>query len=460
MPYQLVTGRYNADGSVTAFVRNEHSERDELQILGFRPYFYVDSHYIVPEHPKLKELSGGFKAVYGETLVKLTMQDPTDVGGTKGEGGFRDVFDKHWEADIGFIRRLLIDTGIKGGFEVLTKRKVVNWKDLVPAEFSLPPLESFLDIETYSSDRLPNPLFPTHKITCATVWDNKLSQYATILLDDKENKTVMSDNWTVYHVTAEAKLILLLIKYLTKVMPDIGAEWNAFDFEYLEARGRRLNIKDWSILRKMCLFDMLRGYEKIYKKGSNRLKDVALDEGLTDELEPEVNYAEMYNTDKMGLATRNKRHVEWMVRLNQKKANGDLLRFYWNLKDYAGLEDLGGTLYHGVMVDTLLLRKYHGKYVLPSKPPYRKGRESKAGGLVGVPPKALVENVVVYDFSRYYPNLMIGVLSSMNEDWMKPIIELCVELMEEREKYEKSLSSLRIDTDEYNASKSVRDSMK
>lgn len=460
MPYQFITGNYNgSDGSVTAYVRNEKGVRDKLKILGFRPRFYVEEAELTPDHPKLRGIEPGYKGVYGEHLKKLIMQDPTDVGGFHGVGGFRKEFDRHWEADIDFIRRLLVNTGIRSGFEVMTKRKVVNFKDLVPADFSLPPLESFLDIETYSSDRMPDPLRPTQKITCATLWDSKNEKYITILLDYDKGKAVMEKDWTIFKVPHEAQLILLVRKFLKTVMPDVATEWSGFDFDYLVPRAKRFKI-DFDCLRGVCIFDLLAGYEKLYKKGSNRLKDVAYDEGLTDEVEPEVDYAWLWDEDRMRLARRNKRHVQWMVELNRKKANGDLIRFYWNLKNYAGVEDLRGTLYHGVLVDTMLLRKYHGKYVLPSRPSRGIKRESKLGGLIKQPPRGLFEDVVVYDFSRYYPNLMIGLLSAMKVDWVKPIIELCKELMDERDRYERLLSKLTINTDEYNASKSVRDSVK
>jgi len=452
---QFIKAKYNADGSITAFVRDEKGIKDSLKILGFKPYFYVEKYAPIPKtHGTLLEVQQDFEGVYGERLKRLIMATPTDVQ------DFRDKFTPHWEADIRFIRRFLIDTGIKGGFEVLRKgKKVVNYKDLVPCEFTYPPLKNFIDIECYATTRFPNPHRSKQKITCVTVYDDVMKTYITILLDDREGRETLAPNHTLFRVNSELRLLLMLKRYYEKLKPDVGAEWNEFDLPYVRVRARRYNL-DLSCLDGVCEFDLLKAYAKLYKKGSNRLKEVAFDEGIVDYIEPEVNYAELWEKNRMELVKRNKRHVEWMVELNRRKAGGDLIGFYWNLKNVAGLEDLRETLFHGVLVDTLMLRKYHGKYVLPSKVKREEG-EDLTGALVKKPPKGIFERVAVFDMSRYYPNIMIALnLTPEKTEGTGIVPEICRELLDEREKYDGMLSKLQIDSPEYKALKSVRNSVK
>jgi DNA polymerase I len=451
MRYQFVTGHYNDDGSITVYARSEERKREVFKVVGFRPYFYVPEGERVPDHPRILRVERGFESIYGDRLKKVAVRDPTDVK------ELRERFSRHFEADIDFIRRFLIDTGIRSGFET-ERTGVVDYRELRPVDFSLDPLECFIDVECYAGrERVPNPENPINRITCVTVWDSKRRKYLTLLLDDEERVERPERDWILYHAPSELKLIYALREYLERIQPDVCSAWTEFDFNYLRARTRHLRIS-FDCFKTMCLFDLAAGYEKLYKRGSNRLRDVAYEEGLTTEVEPEVDYAEMWEKDRDGLAQRNRRHVQWMVELNRKKANGDLVGQFWHFKNLAGLEDMSVTLYNSVLVDTMLLRKYHGKLVLPSKP-REEIEESKLGGLVGQPPKGIFENVVVYDVSRYYPNLIMGILANRGERW-RPVVELCEELLRERDRYDELLTKLPVDSEEYHSTKMLRDAVK
>jgi len=461
MPFQFVSGKYNFDGSITVFARNELGVKEPLKILGFKPYFYVPQDEPIGSVVEgLRKVNLGFRGVYGEETKQLVMRNPSDVG----DG--RDFFSKHWEAKVKFVRRFVIDCGITSGFDTLVKgKKVLHYKDLIPCEFSLKALENFLDIECYTSGRFPNPNRASEKVTCATVWDTRLMCYITILLDpdasDVRTYEELGEDHRLYRVRTEKDLLLSLKRYYVRLNPDIGAEWNKFDFDFVKVRGKRHGI-DFSCFESVCLVDMLGAYATLYKKASNRLKDVVFDEGIIDWIEPEVDYGKLWRKDKMGLVERNKRHVEWMVKLNEKKAGGDLLGHFWDRKNIVGLEGVQETLYTGVLVHTLMLRRFHGKYVLPTKEKRTKG-EDLLGALVKKPPVGMFKDVAVFDMSRYYPNIIIALnLSPENPpEGVRGIVpETCQYLLDERDKYEKQLSKLVLDSPEYKSLKSVRDGIK
>lgn len=448
--YQFITGHYTDEGYIRVYARDENRRRRTFDVVGFEPYFSVREEERVPRDPRIVRVEESPPGIRGERLKKIVVRTPNDVP------KLRDYFDPRWEDDIRFVRRFLIDTGIKSGFYA-PEGRLIPYDELKPADFSLPPSVCFWDIEMYADERVPDPKHPDQKITCVTLWSTDYPKYVTLLLDDYRGKTKLAEDHIVYHIPSEKELIELTLRYLEKVQPDVLAEWGKLDREYFPPRARRYDL-DTSVFKTFCSFDMIPAYNKLYKRGSNRLKDVALDEGLTDTLEPEVNYAELWETDRMRLARRNKRHTYWIVRLNEVKH--DLIGFFWNLKNVAGLEDLQETTYHGVLVDTLLLRKYRGKYMLPSKSAVEPGGEKLIGALVKKPPAGLFEDVVVYDFSRYYPNLMIGLLSNIEEDWVKPIVELCIELQEERDKYDEMLKRLEPGTPEFKTVEGMRNAVK
>jgi len=314
-----------------------------------------------------------------------------------------------------------------------------------------------VDIEAYSRGRFPNPSRPSEKIICVTVYDTKHKTYVTLLLDDEVGKE-RRDGHLIMKFREEANLLSAFRNYLGNLNPDVVTGWNVdFDVNYLTVRAKMHGIHlDWS---PCCIFDMLSAYQKIYQKGSNKLKEVAFSERLCDEIEPEVVYADLWENDREGLVQRNKRHTEWCARLDEKKR---LIEFFWELKNQVGLESLKETLYHGVLVDTLLLRKYRGKYVLPSKSSRRES-ESYEGALVLKPDRGIFENVAVFDMSRYYPNIIIAYNLSpepRSDNEMGEVPKLCMELMELRDKFDRELKNLTPGSKEYEDFKRKRDAVK
>jgi len=447
---QFITGHYQNDGSIRVYSRDANYKRKTFDIVGFEPYSGILDEARVPSDPRIVGIKDVPHGIYGERLKGLVYSNPKVVP------DFREAFPDRWEDDIRFTRRAMIDIGLTSGFKT-PKRSRVHYTDIVPVDFALPPLVCFWDIETYSRTRIPDPSKPEQAITCITFWDTVNRHYYTLLLDDEKKTTKVSLDHTVYHYPEEKTLLGTAVQFLGKLQPDVLAEWGKLDRDYFPPRAKFQKIKTY-VFRSFCIFDMIPAFKKLFKKGSNRLKDVAFSEGITDNIPPEVNFAELYDNYRMSLVMKNKLDVEQMVKLNELK--GDIIQFFWNLKNVAGLEDLQETTYHGVLVDTRLLRKYHGKFMLPSRPKKKIKSNKLLGALVKQPPKALLDWVAIVDFSRYYPNLMIGVLSSMGQDWMEPLIELCKDLLRERDHYDALLVKHDPGTPKYKAIKSQRDSVK
>ncbi len=452
--YAFIAGQYDSDRSISVYARDEDGKKRHIKVTGFEPYFHVPRDVYIPDDSAIKSIEGDFTSVYDDTLKKITMETPSDVK------HFRYKFDKHYEADVPFVRRLLIDTGIRNGFEVPDGRGIVSYKDLVPVDFSQPPLTCFLDIEVHCSTRFPNPSREEEKVICVTLFDTEHKKYITILLDKAggERETVAPGH-DLIRVSCEVNLLMTLKKYLGWIDPDVLSGWNIdFDVDYLVERGKRYGV--YFNFDRTCIFDLLTGYKQLHKKGGNRLKEVVISENIAEEVVSDEFHSEWWTKDKGMLVRYNKADVEYCVGLDKKF---QLVDFYWGLKNYAGLEDLKGTLYAGgVLVDILLLREYFGKFVLPSKVKREEG-EDLSGALTTSPEAGLYDDVYVYDMSKYYPNIVISrnlTPERTIEGELGVVPKLCLELMDERKKYDKILADTPIDTPEYHNAKRKRDGVK
>lgn len=455
MKFQIITGHYTDTGNIRLYVRGEDGRRTYFDVAGFEPYAGYRHDAVVPTHPDVVRVDAAPPGIHGEKLKKIVYRAPGCVS------RHRNRFRQRWEDDIPFVRRLLIDKGVTSGIEVDNPRKgkMIHHEDLRAVDFSLPPLVCGWDIEVYSDSRHPDPEHPEQKVTSLTLWDNQSKHFNSILLDDETRKSQPHDNWTIYHLDDEAKVLQMGVKCLEYLQPDVLVEWGWLDKEYFPPRANLHGI-DTSTFRTLCSFNLIPAYKKLYKKGSMRLKDVAFDEGIIDELPPEYNFANLWDYDRQQLILKNKLDVEWMMEVNRKKDN--LTQKFWDLKNYAGLEDLHLTTFHGMQVEVSLLRRYHGKRMLPSRPSDKETaqRRKLLGAIVKEPPVGLYHNVSVVDFSRYYQNLLIGIIDNIGEQRLMPLRNLAQELQDVRDEYDRRLEEAEIDTPEYKAIKGVRDTVK
>lgn len=94
-------------------------ERKVVTAFGFRPYFYVREEEVKEVEDFLlgqdciNEIEyGDFDGFKGADLAKIYVPYPQDTRDA------RDLFSDHWNADVPFTRRFLIDTEIRAYVEV------------------------------------------------------------------------------------------------------------------------------------------------------------------------------------------------------------------------------------------------------------------------------------------------------------------------------------------------------
>ena len=168
---------------VHVFGRTAENDPVHARVHGFRPYFYAPASTVSPE--KLRSTDGitdfeeadadgePFESIRGERVVKIYGRTPRDVGQV------RDEFD-HYEADIPFPNRFLVDKDVTSGVR-LPRREGgdgsldVHHTEVESAAVQAEPRLSIFDIEV--DDRQGFPEDGEERIICIASHDSYRDEY-------------------------------------------------------------------------------------------------------------------------------------------------------------------------------------------------------------------------------------------------------------------------------------------
>ncbi|KYC48982.1 MAG: DNA polymerase 1 [Candidatus Methanofastidiosum methylothiophilum] len=141
---------------------------------------------------------------------------------------------------------------------------------------------------------------------------------------------------------------------------------------------------------------------------SYRLDAVAFEELGERKIHVPSGVAPLWRNEPDKLVEYNVKDVELCIGIDKKN---NIIEFYREIAKYVGCH-MERTLASSLVVDTYVLRKAHGKYVLPSKNYAAEGEEFK-GATVFEPSSGVFENVVVFDLKSLYPMSMMTLNASM-----------------------------------------------
>ncbi|MGA2121305.1 MAG: DNA-directed DNA polymerase [Methanoregula sp.] len=418
------------DGPVIhVFGRDAQAKAVRLDVTGFRPYFYVpaDQAESTPLPPQVTlETGTTYCSIRGESLRRLYTQRPGDV---------RDVRERyrHFEADIPFATRFMIDTGLTGG--ISAPQETVDYHEIAPAEVDAPARTCIIDIECEDERGFPDP--QRDAIICITAFDSFDEDYTTFLLvggglpneiAQKEqegglkNGCFRKGTHTICTYADEIAMLRALASYLLARDPDVLSGWNfvEFDMPYITGRMERLGLRPDSLaripgqternaLRGRALFDLLTAYKKMHSglKESYRLDAVAMEELGEQKVRYTGTISDLWKKEPALLVEYNFKDVELCVGINRKD---NIIGFYREIARYVGCP-LDKTLNSSSVIDIYVLKKAYGTYVLPSKG--FANAEEFEGATVFEPSKGVRENVVVLDLKSLYPMAMMTINASM-----------------------------------------------
>jgi len=469
---------------VHVFGRTSDRDAVHVRVHGFRPYFYTpleDLEHETPAEGPVREghvrdgriveearltgieTYGDLRAegepvdpgraddelvlhesIRGTELVKVFGQTPRDVGQLREEL-------VHYEADILFPNRLLIDKDVTSGVSVPARGTDdgentyrIHHTELETVDATAPLRVNTFDIEV--DDRRGFPEDGEEPIVCLTSHDSYCDEYVAWLYtapegiegpDDLEDYEPIGESVDVEvrNFGSEAAMLDAFVAYIEDTDPDVLTGWNFADFDapYLldriemlaeeadDAEEYDLDIdrlsrvdevwrSDWQgpDVKGRVVFDLLYAYKRTQftELDSYRLDAVGETElGIGKERYP-GDIGDLWEQDPERLAEYNLRDVELCVEIDRKQ---EVIPFWEEVASFVGCK-LEDATTPGDAVDLYILHKVHGEFALPSKGTVES--EEYAGGAVFDPITGIKENVTVLDLASLYPMCMVTINAS------------------------------------------------
>ncbi|WP_312909655.1 DNA polymerase domain-containing protein [Natronosalvus caseinilyticus] len=436
---------------VHVFGRTRENDLEHVKVLGFRPYFYAPTETLeedaLERHDRITgwEETGAdgepYESIRGERLTKIFGQTPRDVG------QMRDEFD-HYEADILFPNRLLIDKDIRSGIRLPKRRAddgslVVPHDELEACEVDADQRVQTFDIEV--DDRNGFPEDGEEPIICLASHDSYRDEYILWIFEaddgDGEPPAALENYEPIegdidHEVRAfedEEAMLEAFLDYIDETDPDVLTGWNFDDFdapyfldrlEVLEGphhdydldpdRLSRVNEvwrSNWGgpDIKGRVVFDLLYGYQRMVfsELDSYRLDAVGEAELGVGKERYAGSIGDLWEDDPTRLLEYNLRDVELCVELDRQQ---EIVAFWDEVRTFVGckLEDAPTP---GDTVDMYVLHEAHGRFALPSKGQQEAGEEYE-GGAVFEPITGVKENVTVLDLKSLYPMCMTTINAS------------------------------------------------
>ncbi|MDL5361528.1 DNA-directed DNA polymerase [Halalkalicoccus sp. NIPERK01] len=424
------------------FGRDAEGNAEHVRVYDFRPYFYAPTATLTDEDLSDSRITGteeGYESIRGEELTKIFGQTPRDVG------NMRDRFD-HYEADILFPNRLLIDKGIKSGIRVPDRRDDdgsirVHHEEIEPVEAEADLRIHTFDIEV--DDRSGFPEEGEEPIVCLTSHDSRHEEYVGWLYvapaGDSTSPAELPDYAPIIEdvdieiraFESEEAMLDAYLTYIEETDPDVLTGWNVDDFDapYLIDRLDRLDPatdydlsmerlsrvnevwrSDWQgpNVKGRVVFDLLYAYKRTQfsELDSYRLDAVAETELGVGKERYAGDIGDLWEQNPERLLEYNVRDVELCVEIDRRQG---IVPFWDEVRTFVGckLEDAPTP---GDTVDMYVLHKVHGEFALPSKG--RVESEEYEGGAVFDPITGVKENVTVLDLKSLYPMCMVTINAS------------------------------------------------
>ena len=436
---------------IHVFGRTADEDAVHAKVYDFEPYFYAPAENVTDERLRQYDSITGweetdangepYESIRGEKLVKIFGRTPRDVG------QIRDEFD-HYEADILFPNRFLIDKGLTSGVEVPLREEDdgslrVHEAEVRPADVQATPRVNVFDIEV--DDRSGFPEDGEEPIVCLTSHDSYRDEYVLWLYeapdgvagpDGLPDYEPIDDDATldvdVRRFEREEAMLDAFVSYVDETDPDILSGWNFDDFDapyFLDRleelqgphhdfdldidRLSRVNEvwrSGWGgpDIKGRVVFDLLYAYQRTQfsELDSYRLDAVGEEElGVGKERYP-GDIGDLWEDDPERLLEYNLRDVELCVELDRDQ---NIVDFWDEVRTFVGCK-LEDATTPGDAVDMYVLHKLHGEFALPSKG--QQESEDYEGGAVFDPITGVKENVTVLDLKSLYPMCMVTTNAS------------------------------------------------
>ncbi|MFB6088003.1 MAG: DNA-directed DNA polymerase, partial [Haloarculaceae archaeon] len=421
---------------IHVFGRTESDELEHVRVHGFRPYFYAPTATLAESDLARESITGhedGFESIRGEELTRIYTRTPRDVG------KMREEFD-HYEADILFPNRFLVDQNITSGVRVPLRRGedgalYAHAAEIDPVDRSPTLRVNTFDIEV--DDRSGFPEDGEEPIISLSSHDSYRDEYIAWLYappagegelpESLSNHDPLQEDPSIEVRTFEEEQDMLdaFLTYVEETDPDVLTGWNFADFDapYLLDRLAELGLdpdrlsrvnevwrSDWQgpNVKGRVVFDLLYGYQRTQfsELDSYRLEAVAAEEVGVGKERYTGDIGDLWETDPERLLEYNLRDVELCVEIDRRQ---NIIDFWEEVAEFVGCK-LEDATTPGDAVDMYVLHKVHGEFAVPSKG--QQESEDYAGGAVFDPITGVREMVTVLDLKSLYPMCMVTINAS------------------------------------------------
>jgi len=437
---------YTVEGSgsrerpvIHVFGRRADDTPEHVRVHGFRPYFYTPTASLSEGDLQDDVITGsedGYESIRGEELTKVYGRTPRDVG------QIRDRFE-HYEADILFPNRFLIDKDVNSGLRVPERRAeddgalVAHHGEVEAVEAHASLRVNTFDIEV--DDRSGFPEDGEEPIVCLTSHDNYRDEYIAWLYEAPDAEVPSPDELADYDLLDEGSdasldvrafdeeeaMLEAFLDYVDETDPDVLTGWNFEDFDapYFIDRLDELGMRydrlsrvnevwtgGWGgpDVKGRVVFDLLYAYQRTQRSelDSYRLDAVGEVELGVGKERYSGDIGDLWEQDPERLLEYNVRDVELCVEIDRKQ---DIIPFWEEVAAFVGCK-LEDATTPGDAVDMYVLHKVHGSFALPSKG--QQESEDYEGGAVFDPITGVKENVTVLDLKSLYPMCMVTTNAS------------------------------------------------
>ena len=421
---------------IHVFGRTESDDLEHVRVHGFRPYFYAPTADLKEADFARESITGhedGFESIRGEDLTRIYARTPRDVG------NMRDEFE-HYEADILFPNRFLVDRDITSGVRVPVRRGedgaiYAHATEVDPVDLSPNLRVNTFDIEV--DDRSGFPEDGEEPIISLSSHDSYRDEYIAWLYvapdgegqipDALANHDPLQDGPSIELRTFEAESAMLdaFLSYVEETDPDVLTGWNFADFDapYLLDRLEVLGMdpdrlsrvdevwrSDWQgpSVKGRVVFDLLYGYQRTQfsELDSYRLEAVASEEVGVGKERYSGDIGDLWEQDPERLLEYNLRDVELCVEIDRRQ---NIIDFWEEVAEFVGCK-LEDATTPGDAVDMYVLHKVFGEFAVPSKG--QQESEDYEGGAVFDPITGVREMVTVLDLKSLYPMCMVTINAS------------------------------------------------
>lgn len=395
-----------------------HVTNDEIP-----PYFHVPTDEVDDEllsDNKARDADDGYTSIYGHDLTRIRTRIPSDV--PKLRKGY-----EHYEADILFPNRFLIDSGITDSITIPDKHATEEPTEIKLSEIETTSVDSdtrifYCDIEVDDRNGFPDEGDAEEDIISIAVYDNYKDEYH-IYYYHPESPDVTHDKAEVHIFSNEPDMMDAFCEYLTTEWPDMIAGWNFKDFDARYLLNRLDNISGMNSndisplgvayddgsykggkIRGIAVFDMLKAYKNLQytELDSYRLENVAQDVLGYGKIQDDRRIYEQWEEDPQKLLDYNVQDVKLTVELEEKE---DIIKFNEEKADFAGGR-VAEVIDPSQAVDIYILHVVHNQgYVLPSAATVKAG-DSFEGAQVFDPSSGIKQMVEVLDLASLYPMSM------------------------------------------------------